>query len=61
MANFFADFFTKKEIWMCSLQIEFNIVFMGPSVVDFPRKYYINDFRVGITNATFKRYVIRGK
>ncbi|KAK2160412.1 hypothetical protein NP493_1650g00006 [Ridgeia piscesae] len=34
-------------------KINFKTTFKGPSVTDYPRKYYINDFKVGITGATF--------
>ena len=44
--------FCKRRI-VCMLQIEYSTIFKGPSVQDYPRKYYINDFQIGITDVAF--------
>ncbi|KAK2162033.1 hypothetical protein NP493_1547g00000 [Ridgeia piscesae] len=44
-----------------TVKIDFKTAFKGPSASVYPRKYYINDFKVGITEAIFQYIVTRGE
>lgn len=58
------------QLWHCirlipkknySLQVDIKSTFRGPSAAVYPRKFYINDFKVGITEAKFHHRLERGK
>ncbi|KAK2161992.1 hypothetical protein NP493_1549g00001, partial [Ridgeia piscesae] len=42
-----------------TVKIEVKTAYRGPSATTYPRKYYINDFKVGITSATFHYTITR--
>ncbi|KAI0235597.1 hypothetical protein LSAT2_013874 [Lamellibrachia satsuma] len=42
-----------------TVKIQFSSLFKGPSVVQYPKKFYINDFSVGVTDTKFTHYVVR--
>jgi len=43
------------------LQVDIKSTFLGPSATTYKRKYYINAFKVGITDAKLNHRLERGK